>query len=247
MDFRKTILPIFFVITCFTNCTEKEEKAFNDIKLAYYHKIEHYDPLNPNPSSGILNVFDHLVYEGLLEIGESGNLQYRNAKKISLEDKKILINLNEDSMFSDGKRVTAEDVVFTLNLYKDNSHKRDFSFLKDVKQIKMLDNSSVEIELKQKMPSFINYFVSLPVLPSHIFTGGRFNKEEFYKRPVGSGPYKISKINSDELILTRNPHYKSIKPDIEKIHYMRVEDKAQAWALLLSKENDMVLNPSTRI
>ena len=108
--------------------------------------------------------------------------------------------------------------------------------------VKALDDKTLEIELEKPVPYF-KYILTLPIAVPL--------KEKFYKekgdkfavKPDGflfNGPYKITELKEDEIILEKNENYwnsKNIK--IPKIKYIVSSDFKAVDNLIKNKEIDM--------
>ena len=82
--------------------------------IGYYYLAPGYDP------SKILSVADYYMIHNLggtlLQLGEHDQYYSCLAKRwdVDSDKKEMLITLREDARFSDGSRITAQDVVFTF-------------------------------------------------------------------------------------------------------------------------------------
>jgi peptide/nickel transport system substrate-binding protein len=120
------------------------------------------------------------------------------------DNTELTINLREGITWSDGQPFTANDVVFTLNMLKDNAPKLNFSTEMHtwVKDVAALDQHTVKITLTGPNPRFMfNYFqwhsdIGFPIVPEHIFKGQdattytNFDMNKGF--PIGTGPFKLA-------------------------------------------------------
>lgn len=109
--------------------------------------------------------------------------------------------LRKEAKFSDGFPVTAEDVAFSLNLYRKsgiNNIKSRFAMVKSVEVIAPL---TVKINFG-KDGSRLQVLNSgdLPVMPKHYWDGKNFLAPSL-SIPVGSGPYKITSIDAGRQVI----------------------------------------------
>ena len=117
------------------------------------------------------------------------------------------LKLNKDAMWNDGKPVTADDVVFTINMDKATKELGDSAPMNQwVKDVKKVDDKTVEFTLTEANPRFqLDYFSvkiwgSVNIVPKHIWEGQdpiKFKNYEAGKSPVFSGPYKLTNFNTD--------------------------------------------------
>jgi peptide/nickel transport system substrate-binding protein len=115
----------------------------------------------------------------------------------------LTINLRPGVTWSDGQPFTANDVVFTLNMLKDNAPKLNFSFDMKlwVKDVAALDQHTVKITLTSPNSRFMGEYFQwyedhgFPIVPEHIFKGQdplTFTNFDLAKGwPITTGPWKL--------------------------------------------------------
>lgn len=112
---------------------------------------------------------------------------------ISPDRKKFRFILDENARWSDGKPITAHDVLFTYNTIMDkNNGTAVFRIgLSRFKTPKVIDDQIVEFEVTDTHWNNFNEIASsLLILPKHYYENRDFNRENF-EFPVVSGPYKL--------------------------------------------------------
>ncbi len=129
------------------------------------------------------------------------------------------LKLNKGANWNDGKPVSADDVVFTVDMlkkYKEMSNGADMQTW--VKSIKKIDAKTVEFTLTKPNPRFqLDYFSvkiwgGFNLAPKHVWDGKdplTFKNYEKGKSPVYSGPYKLTSFNADgtEFIYDRDDNW----------------------------------------
>ena len=115
----------------------------------------------------------------------------------------LTINLRPQVTWSDGQPFTANDIVFTINMLKNNAPKLTFSndmklWIKDVAAV---DDHTVDIHLTSPNPSFMfEYFEwyldhGFPFVPEHIFKDQdplTFTNLDLAKGwPITTGPWTL--------------------------------------------------------
>ena len=140
--------------------------------------------------------------------------------KVSPDGRKYTLALRRDVKFSDGAPFTADDVVFTFQLYLDeslNSPQRDLLVI-DNKPItvKKIDNETVEFDLTKPYGPGERIFDSLAILPKHLLEAAYRDKKigEIWgvnakpEEIAGLGPFRLkSYVAGQQLVLERNPNY----------------------------------------
>lgn len=157
--------------------------------------------------------FGGLVYESLMvrSRDEPFTLYGLVADGVKLNDERteITFHLNPKAKFSDGVAITADDVLFTINLLKSKGRPPFDRYMKRIEHIEKLDNLTVKMEFLHSKDREFPFILasSIPVLPKHAINIDNFEKNGLNPIP-GSGPYIISRVDPGErIIYTRNPDY----------------------------------------
>jgi microcin C transport system substrate-binding protein len=104
--------------------------------------------------------------------------------------------LNPKAQFSDGTPITAEDVRFTYNLLMTQgslSYRTEFG---DVQGVEVESPTTVRFDFKSNESRTLPLdLASLPVFPEHYWKDKDFANGGGFDIPVGSGPYRIGKVD----------------------------------------------------
>jgi peptide/nickel transport system substrate-binding protein len=120
----------------------------------------------------------------------------------------VTFTLNPAARFSDGKPVTAEDVVFSWQLLRDKGRPNHRIYYSKVTKAEILNDRTVRFDLgngeDRELPLILGL---MPVLAKHAVNPDTF--EETSMTPLlGSGPYVVGRVEAGKsLTLTRNPDY----------------------------------------
>lgn len=157
--------------------------------------------------------FGGLVYEALMvrSRDEPFTLYGLVADKVLLNDERteITFHLNPKAKFSDGVAITADDVLFTVDLLKNKGRPPFDRYMKRIEHIEKLDELTVKMEFMHSKDREFPFILasSIPVLPKHAIDIDNFEKNGLTAIP-GSGPYIVSRVDPGErVIYTRNPDY----------------------------------------
>ncbi|TDV67531.1 extracellular solute-binding protein [Pseudomonas sp. LP_7_YM] len=117
--------------------------------------------------------------------------------------------LNPKARFSDGTPVTAQDVRFTYDLLMTQgslSYRTEFG---DVKGVEIESPTQIRFDFKSNENRTLALdLASLPVLPEHYWNGKDFANGGGFEIPVGSGPYRIGKVDPGRSItFERDPDW----------------------------------------
>jgi peptide/nickel transport system substrate-binding protein len=131
------------------------------------------------------------------------------------------------STFSDGTPVTAEDVKFSLDRFRDEDVNLTAGFLAaNIKDVVIVDPSTVRIDMQQVDGSVLAALTLMEasILPQKAVTD--LGEDQFGQAPVGSGPFMVkSWAPGQTLELARNPHYAvDGKPYLDGVIFQYVKD-----------------------
>ncbi|ENN93645.1 extracellular solute-binding protein [Bartonella bovis] len=154
-----------------------------------------------------------LVYETMMvrSRDEAFTLYPLLAEKVELNDERTEITffLNPKARFSDGKLITVEDVLFTVNLLKDKGRPPFDRYMKRIESIEVVNNHGIKMRFPQSKDREFPLILAgvMPILPKHAINVDDFEKNGLIKIP-GSGPYIIEHADPGErIIYKRDPNY----------------------------------------
>lgn len=195
-----------------------KEAVFGDIKY-----------LNPLLASSDLDAsISRLIFDPLLEVDKDGNIKPVIADSWSISDDKLsyTVVLKNNIYFHDQKKLTSEDVVYTLEQVKDpNFQSPLYEAWKDV-QIEAIEENKVVFTLPKVYGPFV-YYLEVGIVPSHV------SADELTKSFVGTGPYKYestkkSKEKVSELFLESNKEHFEGRPYIDRVQFSFFDQKINA-------------------
>ncbi len=158
-----------------------------------------------------------LVYNGLLS-RDGSTPDLAASYSISPDNLTYTFTLKDKLKWSDGKALTSADVAFTM------SKLVSFSYI----SVSTPDEQTIVFTLPSPENTFISK-LTVGIIPKHVWEGLEQDTPSYNKAnlvPVGSGPFKIRTILSDnsipvEMRLVRNKHYAGEKPYLDgyRIHF----------------------------
>ena len=192
---------------------------------------------NPfNSKDNISSLLSEVMYDGLLSTdAETGEPIPKLAKSFEIIGNDYIIHLRKGAKWSDGKEITADDVVFTWkNIIFGgfgNTSTRD-SLVIDGKlpSVEKIDKYTVKFSTIKPFAPFIR-MLSTPIAPKHIFAPAvKKGKDYFYtflstntdpKTFVTSGAFKLKEyVPAQRVVFERNPNYYIINTNNEKLPYL---------------------------
>ncbi len=183
------------------------------------------------------------VAQGLLTYDKDGGLHPSLAsswKEVSPTEYRY--TLRSGVRFSDGKPVTVDDVLHSMHFAMDpRTGGASASFYLSVKSIDQTGPQEITVTLRH--PD-----VAWKFTPAH-YSGWVFEKDAMERAgskfggpqgiPVGSGPYKLTRISGDGVTLVRNSYYRGpATPTVEKVNVDFITDDATRLAAMQSGDVD---------
>ena len=211
-----------------------------------------------------------LIFQGLLIADENiSNVNPDLCEEyiISTDGKKYTFILKENLRWHDGVALTADDVVWSIETYLKVQETNGFvkKGLQEIQGVEQFEKGisnyvngisvrgrEITIMLKEENPSFLAAIAQLAILPKHCLEEiplEEFSKCNFWKLPIGSGPYKvITNKDNKEAVLVVNEDYSGRIPDIKQIRYKVLENPAMdSFDVTISSDpvtvNNFVRNP----
>jgi len=203
--------------------------------------VENY---NPYTSGGL---FDGVMFEPLMMFNiKTGKVEYRLAKSAEYSDdlKKITVTLRDGLTWSDGKPLTANDVVFSYKITKDAPafDQKAIWTSGNLASVTATDATTVIFELNEADSTFIWSLPKYHILPEHIWSKVEIKDLPTFTNPnpVGSGPMTVVKyLKPQQMELCRNPHYYlENRPYLDCMTYRSYNDNSQIQPALMKGEID---------
>ena len=143
---------------------------------------------------------NRLIFSSLLRFDARGLPvpDLASAMGVSQDGTIYNVSLRENAYWHDGQPVTAEDVLFTIEMIKDDSS----FFPADVRElwkkieIKQLNQYTLQFILPEPFAPFFDY-LTFGIVPRHILEGtpaAEMAAAPFNLSPIGSGPYKFDRL-----------------------------------------------------
>ncbi|MFC3749423.1 ABC transporter substrate-binding protein [Paenibacillus sp. GCM10012306] len=208
--------------------------------------------LNPNYAGDRVSLtIDQALYAPLFQVNDGKKTFYlADSLTPSADNLTYTLKLKSGLTWHDGEKLTADDVVFTINSIldeKQNSLLRSNLIIggKPIEAVKV-DDLTVEFKLPQVAPAFEATLVQISPIPKHIFENeADIEKSPKNAAPVGSGPFKFKEYKTGEyLTLERFDNYFGGKPHLDSVTYRIAKDTNSANLALQNGEiNVKYLDP----
>ena len=153
---------------------------------------------------------------------------------LSADGRTYTFHLRDNARFQDGRPVTAADVEYALErACSPELHSSTASiYLSDIvgvaarqqgeagriSGLQVIDDHTLSLTIDAPKAYFLaklTYPVAFVVDRKDVERGG-----DWYRRPNGTGPFRLASWESDRIVLERNPHYYGGAVRLERVSYM---------------------------
>ena len=204
-----------------------------------------------------------LMFLPLVELNSNLEFEGEIADSVTTEDNKnFIVHIDENASWSDGEKITADDVVYTAlrltspvigntsMMYYVFEGVGDDGFTEEgaesIDGIKAIDDATVQFTTKEEMSlttfenSYARYLMTLPKHVIEQYTEEELKTAEWLNHPdVVSGPYMVTDFDVDHYISYKaNENYWKGAPKIAKLN-IKIVSGSQLYAGLQSGEIDI--------
>ena len=212
--------------------------AANDTTLVY--GSGDYDSINP-----IMNEhceIKHLLFDSLVKRDGEGKLVPSLAEAWSYDEASMTytFRLRSDVKWHDGEGFTAQDVKFTIEAIQNpDTGSENYPNAEEVKEINVISDTEIAFVLSEPNYAFLDY-MTMSILPQHLLQGEDMWESDYFKNPVGTGPYKLDSWDVGQaIIMVKNEDYFDGAPNIDTIIFKIVTDDSAKALQLQNGELDL--------
>lgn len=218
------------------------------LRVGYTGKVKTLNPLYT--SMAVESMHLRLVYEQLFQYDLNAEVQPLlsvDMGTMSEDGLTYVFTLQEKSTWSDGEPLTAEDVAFTMTLYKTREDAKTYSGFTYIDSIEATGPYEVTFKLNEPRPNFRALMAdNVFILPKHIWEPMKddANLADFSQLDaeiVGSGPWILKEIKIDEyaMFLPRTDHY-MYPPKVNGLIYQTFANNDAAVQALVAGQVDLI-------
>ncbi|MCB9135397.1 MAG: ABC transporter substrate-binding protein [Anaerolineales bacterium] len=249
MNFRKFIPFILALGLILTACSSGQQTTASTLHVGWAGSP---DTLNPGTAvlSEAYTIFE-LVYDSMYQLSLDGTYSLELADSVDVSEDGTIwtFHIRDGIKFHDGKPLTAEDIAFSYNFYKDNE---DFPYLNVYTSyfdtIEAPDASTVVITLSEAIPNMESQLIFLYVLPKHIWES--VNPTEYENTDmIGSGPFKMVEYKQNEFVhlAAVKDHYLN-PPKVDEIVFQTFSNQDALVQAIKTGQVDMITEmPNTAV
>lgn len=178
-----------------------------------------------------------LLWNGLTTASESGEIEGDLAEtwEASADQKTWTFTLKDGVTFSNGKALTAADVVASFEYYLDpETSTQEKTKIEAITKVEASDDRTVTFTLDAPTATFPAGIVWVKVLDVD-------SLDQIDKEPIGTGPYTVSAFTPDSSVtLVRNDAYFGTAPELETITIEKAAESTAAVTGLRSGDIDVL-------
>ncbi len=181
-----------------------------------------------------------LLFEGLATLHSTENEPVgilAESWEVSDDKRTFTFKIHPKAEWSDGTRITAEDVQFYYDVMMNPENLTSLwrVDLKRFERPEVIDSKTIRIRASEVHWSNFWTAAGLVAFPKHAWQGKDFNKQNF-EFPVVSGPYRIKEVKKNRYVsLERRPDwwgrvrkYNHKKYNFNEVRYKFMEDRSKA-------------------
>ena len=235
---RKKFLSLFLAFLLLLGTSGCGSKTDNPIKTDSVVIAVGSEPETLDPTQGWGHGNSPIVQSTL--VNYTADLNFENdlasGYELSADGLTWIFTLRNDAYFTDGEKVKASDVAFTLETAKAAQSAVDLTYMESVSA---KDDATVVIKLSKPTSIFLNTLASVGIVPEHAYG------EDYGRNPIGSGPYKLVEWKEQEqLLFTANENYYGKAPAIKNVTVVFMSEDA-ALAAVQAGEVDAAYSDAT--
>lgn len=229
------------------NESKGKEKEGGTLTIAVTDNPMVMNPLYANDR--VTLTIQQALYAPLYFMEDGGKKKFVLAESFEPSEDQLTwtLKLKDNLKWHDGEKITADDIVFTINSILDekqnSSIRGSLIFNGNPVKAEKVDELTVNFVLPQVSASFEGALTDFFPIPKHVFEKENdLEKSEKNQSPIGSGPFKFKEFKTDEyVVLDRFDDYFAGKAKLDSIVYRIVKDPNTANISLQNGEVNMRL------
>ncbi len=203
------------------------------------------DSLDPRTYNDTVNICTgHALFNGLVEWGADGKPYPELAESFEAKPgaREWVFNIRKDVTFSNGRKLTADDIIYSLNLHRGKTSSGAAGSFKPVEDVRKLDTHQVLVSLAAPDADFAYVLTDYHVL---VVPDGQTD----FHNPPGTGGYRMDHFDPGVRIrMSRNPDYwKAGRAHADSVDITVINDDSARTNALVSGEIDVMNRVSARL
>lgn len=231
-----SIMLILSLLALAVGCNQDENETRNNLTIIDLLVAETLDPYAGGLTGKVVNLS---IFDSLVKYDHEANIVPALAKEFIFEEDgyTITFKLEEDVKFHNGSKMTADDVIFSMDKFL--SVPNNQWMLTYFASYEKVDEYTVKIVKATPYAMVLNILAErMFVVPKDLYSS---DQASFATNPIGTGGYKFVKQNDDQSVeLIAYDDYFMGKPEIENVLIKPPIDPSAAVIALESGEVDII-------
>lgn len=186
-----------------------------------------FNPYNGHPNAGL----EGMVYETLYFVNVNGGAftpMLASSYQWNSDNTQVTFTIRQNVKWNDGQPFTADDVAFTFNTMKQYPAADGGGVWTYLKDVTASDASTVVMTFQKAYPpSLVTIAGHVYIIPKHVFASVGDPTKYLTDKPVGTGPFMLTRYVTDLAVYDKNPNYwQADKVKVDELRYPEYKDNA---------------------
>ncbi len=217
----RILTSLILIVVCAFGCTRKPQSSPDTLVFAISDSPKTLDPRFSLDANG--QRINGLIFNGLVRVGPDLQLTGDLAKTWEYKNNTYTFILYSNLSFSDGSPVTAEDILYTFQVYQ--GEKSPFkSTLSSIKSV-TVDFDKLEPTVTLKVDKFaaplLTDLTLVKILPKKIVEK---LKDDFNRSLVGTGSFTFVSQSANEIVLRARENHPRLQPKVKNLIFKIIQD-----------------------
>src|SRR6266852_6409727 len=184
-----------------------------------------FNPYNGHPNAGVLG----LVYETLYFVNvNDGSFTPMLATdyKWNSDNTQVTFTMRQNVKWNDNQPFTSDDVVFTFNTLKQYPAADSSGVWTYLSDVSAPDANTVVMTFQKAYPpALVTIAGHVYIIPKHIYASVGDPTKYLTDKPVGTGPFNLTRYQTDVAVYDKNPSYWQVdQVKVDEVRFPEYKD-----------------------
>jgi len=226
-----TLLVIFTLIlsACGTTGTTSNTSSKKVLKVAtqsYDFAQSGFNLYNGHPNAGLGLIYETLYFVNVNDGSFTPMLATNYAW--SSDNTTVTFTIRQNVKWNDGQPFTANDVVFTFNTMKQYPVADTNGVWSYLSSVTSPDANTVVMTFQKAYPpELVTIAGHVYIIPQHVFASAGDPTKYLTDKPVGTGPFTLTKYQPSLAVYDKNPSYwQADKVKVDQVQFPEYKDNS---------------------
>ncbi|HTK07265.1 MAG TPA: ABC transporter substrate-binding protein [Ktedonobacteraceae bacterium] len=186
-----------------------------------------FNPYNGHPNAGMLG----LVYETLYFVNVNGGQftpMLATSYQWNSDNTQVTFAIRQGVKWNDGQPFSADDVAFTFNMMKQYPAADSGGVWSFLKSVTAPDANTVVMTFQKAYPPVLTTIAGhVYIVPKHVFSSVGDPTKYLTSKPVGTGPFVLTRFQTDLAVYDKNPGYwQAAQVKVDEVRFPEYKDNA---------------------